>query len=288
MRIIALICCCICTVTSVFSQQISCQLKDSKTHLPIQYANIGIVGKNIGTVSDSLGNFQLSLTNASKTDILRISMIAYESKNYLISELRLNAMPSIINLDERINELNEVVINNKKHKLIQLGLQKKHCYPIPLYKGSQCKIAFPQKQYQHEIGTRITNSEHISLDSVQLNFAECNVSELNLRLNVYAINSDSIKNILTKPIYIKLSKNESLNFPIINLTSYNIEVDSDFLVTIENYKQLKDGSLFFLANFKSNGSAFPTYYRSNSQGNWIKLQAKKNQPIGLSILAFAH
>jgi hypothetical protein len=270
------------------AQDISIQIKDSKSQLPIRYVNIGIVGKNIGTVSDSLGNFQLELTNALDTDTLRISIIAYRMKNYRIGDLRTSEFPNIILLDEKVVQLNEVVISNKKREPIQLGLKKKYGYPIPLYKGAQTKIAFPQKGSRHEIGTRFANSKTMSLDSIQLNFAECNVEDLNLRLNVYTIKGDSSEHMLSQSIYIALSKKEALNFPIINLTSHNIKIASDFLVTIENYKQLKDGALYFLANFKSKGKPFPTYYRHSSQSNWVKLKTKKSKTIGISILAFAH
>lgn len=288
MRILILVLCLSNTLTSVLSQDISAQIKDSNSLLPIQYVNVGVVGKNIGTVSDSLGNFQLSLTSVLNTDVLRISSIAYATKDYNIGDLRVSGFPKIILMDEEIVQLKEIVISNKKEESIQLGLKKKYGYPIPLYKGVQTKIAFPQKNYHHEIGTRFANSKIFNLDSVQLNFAECNIEYVNVRLNVYSIKGDRIKNILDQPIYITLSKEQILSFPVINLTDHNIEITSDFLVTVENYKQLKNGALYFLANFKRRGKPYPTYYRHSSQGDWLKLTSKKSKPIGISILTFGH
>jgi hypothetical protein len=275
-------------LTSILGQDISAQIKDSKTQLPIQYANIGIVGKNIGTVSDSLGDFKLSLTNVLDIDTLRISIIAYKTKNYKVGDLRNSEFPKTVLMDESIVQLNEIIINNQNGKPFQLGLKKKYGYPIPLYKGVQSKVAFPQKGYRHEIGTRFTNSKIMSLDSIQLNFAECNVDEINLRLNVYSIQEGRFENILSQPIYITLNKKEALDFPIINLVKHTIEIDSDFLVTIENYKKMGDGALYILANFKSRGRKYPTYYRHSSQSNWIKHRSKKSKTFGISILAFGH
>ncbi|MEM5565000.1 carboxypeptidase-like regulatory domain-containing protein [Psychroserpens sp. AS72] len=275
-------------LTSILGQDLSAQIKDSKTQLPIQYVNIGIVGKNIGTVSDSLGNFQLSLTNAYDIDSIKISIIAYKTINYNIGDLRASEFSNTILMDEKIVQLKEVVISNEKLEPIKLGLKKKYSYPIPLYKGIQTKVVFPQKGYRHEIGTRFTNTKTMSLDSIQLNFAECNLDNFEIRLNVYAIKNEIIKNILTKPIYISLTKEKAINFPVIDLTAYNIELNSDFLITIENYKQLKDGALYFLANFKSKAKPFPTYYRQSSQSNWVELKTKKSKTIGISILAFGH
>ncbi len=125
MRISLLFLCCLNPIISIIAQDISSQIKDSKTQLPIQYVNIGIVGKNIGTVSDSLGNFQLSLTNAIDTDTLRISIIAYKIKNYKIGDLRATEFPNTILMDEEVVQLKEVVISNEKHEAIQLGLKRK-------------------------------------------------------------------------------------------------------------------------------------------------------------------
>lgn len=288
MRILIFILCLLNPLNSTFGQDISAQIKDSKTQLAIQYANIGIVGKNIGTVSDSLGNFKLSLTNVLDTDTLRISIIAYKAKNYKVGDLRNSEFPKIVLMDESIVQLNEIIISNQNGKPFQLGLKKKYGYPIPLYKGVQSKVAFPQKGYRHEIGTRFTNSRIMSLDSIQLNFAECNVDEINLRLNVYSVQEDRFENILSQPIYITLSKKEALDFPIINLVQHTIEIDSDFLVTIENYKKIGDGAVYILANFKSRGRKYPTYYRHSSQSNWIKHTSKKSKTFGISILAFGH
>ena len=288
MRISLLFLCCLNPIISIIAQDISSQIKDSKTQLPIQYVNIGIVGKNIGTVSDSLGNFQLSLTNAIDTDTLRISIIAYKIKNYKIGDLRATEFPNTILMDEEVVQLKEVVISNEKHEAIQLGLKRKYSYPIPLYKKVSAKVAFPQKNGSHEIGTRFTNSKTIYLDSIQLNFAECNLDTIEIRFNIYSIKNEIIKNILTRPIYISLTKEDALRFPIIDLTKHNIEVESDFLITLENHTQMPAGALYFLANFKSKGKMYPTYYKKSSQSNWVKLETKKYKTIGISILAFGH
>ncbi len=134
MKILILILSLINPFASVFCQDISAEIKDSKSQLPIQYVNIGIVGKNIGTVSDTLGNFQLSLIHALNTDILRISSIAFVTKDYNIGDLRKSNFPNIILMDEAIVQLKEVLISNEERIPFQLGLKRKYAYPIPLYK----------------------------------------------------------------------------------------------------------------------------------------------------------
>ena len=288
MRVSLLILCCIISVIAASAQNVFSQVTDSNTGLPIPFVNIGIVGKNIGTVSDQEGNFQLSLTSALDTDTLRFSMVSYISKEFNLSELRKSEFPKSIQLIEKVIQLREVIITAHGAPPIQLGIKKKYCYPIPLYKGASSKISFPQKGYRHEIGTRFSNSKTIYLDSIQLNLAECTLERLEFRLNVYSIENETFKNILGKPIYISLTKEEALNSPIINLMKHLIEIESDFLITIENYKKIRDNVITIFANFKSKGKMYPTYYRHSSQSDWVNFKAKKFKEIGLSFLAFAH
>lgn len=288
MKKLFLLFCFLNPLVAVFGQIISGQIKNSKTQNPIEYINIGIVGKEIGTVSDVFGNFKLSLNNALDSDTLRISAISFRAKNYKIADLRATEFPKIILLDEEIVQLAEVIISNKKHEPFQLGLKKKYCYPIPLYKKVSSNLPFPQQNYSHEIGARFTNTKTIKLDSIQFNLVQCNLDTLEFRVNIYSIKNEQIKNVLTKPIYIKLTKPAALNFPKIDVTKYDIILESDFLITIENHKQIPNGAMFILANAKKKGEKYPAYYRSSSQSNWVAIKSKKNKTVAISLLAFVH
>jgi len=56
-------------------------VKDSETKKPIPYVNIGIVKKNIGTVSDSEGKFDLKFPMTLENDTIKLSSIGYKSKS---------------------------------------------------------------------------------------------------------------------------------------------------------------------------------------------------------------
>src|ERR1700749_2374909 len=72
-------------------------VKDTKTNENLAYVNIGVIGKSNGTVTDDNGHFKLSLTN-SNTDSLRISMIGYEPKTYLVSDFIMHYAPGKTNM----------------------------------------------------------------------------------------------------------------------------------------------------------------------------------------------
>lgn len=286
MRTALLILCYLCSQASALGQAITSQVLDIKTGRPIPYVNIGIVGKSIGTVTDENGRFELTIHDALDNDTLRFSMVSYVSKSVVVSDIRSSGIAKSISMEERQIQLQEVVVSSESLAQIKLGLARKHCYPIPLYKGASSNLAFPQAGYRHEIGTRYSNDKLIYLDSIQLNFAAANQDHIDLRLNIYVIKDDVFSNILTEPIYISLSKEEAEDYPVIDLSKYQIELKSDFLISIENYKKLPGGSLKILANFKAKGRMYPTYYKSSTQGNWTRFTTKKSRDIGLSFIVF--
>lgn len=114
------------TVLALFSMSITgfCQnfqgiVRDSKTQEAMLYANIGIRGKQIGSISDQQGIFIVDLANAKPEDILVISYVGYTSKEFQVSKLDLNKQ-YIVELTPSAQLLNEVVVRSKKD-IIVLG-----------------------------------------------------------------------------------------------------------------------------------------------------------------------
>ena len=96
-------------------------------------------------------------------------------------------------------------------------------------------------------------------------------------MNIYKVNKKlDFGNILTKPIYIKRSKESVRDEISIDLQSENILVKGDFLITLEHVKDLGEGFLHFCA-----GLTHKTYYRKTSQGVW------QTAPVGISISVIA-
>lgn len=64
------------------------------TREPIEYASIGVVNRNLGTVADTLGNFSLSIPPEFINDSIRISSIGYIAKTFAVREIAI--MPGTI------------------------------------------------------------------------------------------------------------------------------------------------------------------------------------------------
>ena len=95
------------------------QVLDAQTKEPLVYVNIGLVGKDLGTISDEEGYFSFEVDPSSqRSDSLRFSMLGYESKTYLLADY-LAAKPFEILLEEEAFSLDEVVVLSPKRKLLK-------------------------------------------------------------------------------------------------------------------------------------------------------------------------
>ena len=86
------------------------------TREPIEYASIGVVNRNLGTVADTLGNFSLSIPPEFINDSIRISSIGYIAKTFAVREIAI--MPGTILFSDNVLVLREVVVKPHmiKHK----------------------------------------------------------------------------------------------------------------------------------------------------------------------------
>ncbi len=88
------------------------QIKDSKTHLPLEFATIGIKGKSVGTVSNSKGSFEFHIPSELSIDTLLVSYVGYENYYLNISQHG-ESMPLMIGLKQKPMVLDEILIRAK-------------------------------------------------------------------------------------------------------------------------------------------------------------------------------
>ena len=261
------------------AQEFTGYVVDSVENFPLSYVNIGVVGKNIGTVSDVNGNFKITLDPIYDSDTIRFSMVGYGTKAYLISNFRKLklAQQSKIYLSPQPMVLREVVILSKNSLRQAVGTKPK---------SKLVNAGFINNKLGHEIGSLFRNNNgELLIDSVRLNIVKCNYENVYLRLNVYEVLNDKMENILKKPIYITLTRQQALSNPVINLAEFGITVDHNFLISVELIKDLGEKGLYFYANI--NDEANPGMYRLTSQGPWTFMK-HKSKPVGISIMAYVH
>ena len=95
----------------ISAQHINGTILDSETNEPIENVTIYFERRNIGTVSDVNGRFNLKMNSKfRKTDYLEFSCIGYHSKT--VTTLTLKRGNTIIYLSKKLEDLDEVLVNS--------------------------------------------------------------------------------------------------------------------------------------------------------------------------------
>lgn len=239
---------------------------DARGGQGVAYVNIGIPGKNVGTVSNEQGHFELRLTDNQLSDTLLFSCIGYETVRVPANLLRELEMP--VTLTPKVAELKQVQVEASKLKEKYFGI---------FTESPVVQAGFNDNILGKECGVPMFTKHPALLDQVQINFGKCTYDSVFFRLNVYQ-KSDSgrYENILREPLvyaYSKLEINETL---AIDLRAYNIEVRGDFMISVEYMRDLGPGTLYFKSKLNKS-----SYVRATSQAEWVKM------PIAVSIGVFA-
>ena len=124
----------------VFSQQ-KIALKGiilDQDNLPVPYASIGIINKNIGTTSTEEGTFNFIVTNKEKVDYLEISSIGYQTFKITVNDFLSRKNKTII-LKEKTTELSEISIMNTED-YVKMAL--KNLKNNSISKNHQLKILY--------------------------------------------------------------------------------------------------------------------------------------------------
>jgi len=231
--------------------------KNSKETLP--YINIGVIGKNIGTVSNDMGDFQIELNEKYDNDTLKFSSIGYKSLIFEVSNFKKIILnnPSV-QLEEAITELKEVVVSSRKLKEKILGNKTT---------SKKIRLGFTSNNLGNEIGIKIKIKKSPTyIEDFNFCIVRNEYDSIKLRLNFYDLkNGLPNKNILKENIIITSQiKDGKLT---VDLRDYDIVVYGDFFVSLEWIENLGDESgLTFSAGFLGS----PIIFRSTSQDYWQK------------------
>ncbi len=241
------------------------QVVSIKNSGPLSYVNIGIADKNIGTVSDADGQFKLQLNEKHLEDTVSFSFIGYESLQIPVQVLLELRIPVV--MTPKTFQLQEIVVKNRRYKERFFGY---------FTEGKVAQAGFSENVLGKECGVVMVTKKPTLLEEVQINFGSCTYDSVFFRLNFYQITAqDSYDPLLKDPQYYAFSKAELLQTVAIDVRDLNLEVQGKFMVSVEYYRDLGPGELFFKS--KLNGSSL---IRATSQGKWVRV------PLGISLGVF--
>lgn len=176
----------LCIITRAISQYTgeACVLKGviKSYDENLMFVTIGILGENVGTVSDQNGDFMLKIPDELINQKLTVSHIGYETLNLSIDSL-LELQSIEVVLKEKLTFLDEVNVKSKqpKGKIKEYGNTRKHEHFIWIQDGDKGS----------EIANLILPKSEIFLNSVSINIFNQLEEEFTLLLNIYTINRNT-------------------------------------------------------------------------------------------------
>ncbi|MEX0273095.1 MAG: carboxypeptidase-like regulatory domain-containing protein [Flavobacteriaceae bacterium] len=202
------------------------QVRSAVDEQPLPYVNIGVLGKSMGTVSDEDGMFELVLYRENEADSIRISMIGYQHQTYLVRDFiqGLNHKGTLY-MEERFEELSEVVVTPEKRKIKVLGNTSK---------SKKNLVEAPSEELGSEIGIKIKIKRAPTIiKRFNTKVLTKEYASFKFRLNFYDIKDGMPHNNLLNENIIISSKDIHYGILDIDLAPYDIVVEDDFFVTLE-------------------------------------------------------
>jgi hypothetical protein len=243
---------------------ISSCVYDGATKEPMPFVNIGIKNKNIGTISNSKGNFSINIPKDKIGDSITFSFVGYRSQTISIKNLIENKSDSIL-LHQKTQELAEVVIKaNGKWKSKKLGLTRN----LPGVFGivqSDTTSDIVECAQQFDLGEELTKISkfHIYLKGV-------NTDTASFRINFYYFDGNTpTERAFEKEIFIR--KKVSNGWLEVDLDEYGVWLKGKTVASIEflpTESQKEIISLSYGGILVCKGTS---YNRTSSQGEWYKL-----------------
>lgn len=191
---------------------------DSETNKPVPFVNIGVLDKNIGTVSDINGKFSLTLK---ESETVRFSSIGYESFAKSFSE---DALDLSIKLKPSTTMLSEVVITGRNFsKAVVLGQKidkRRH------------SVGFGSRQLGTQIGALIKVKKPTMVDKAHFTINRTSGDSLLYRVNIYDFSKGVPgQNLLTENVIIRAPQEKGILS--IDLSEFGLILKDDVLLMIE-------------------------------------------------------
>jgi|BarGraIncu00222A_1022003.scaffolds.fasta_scaffold67762_1 hypothetical protein len=237
---------------------------------PICYVSIGIIGKNVGTVSNDSGIFKLSIPTQYLNDSITFSRIGYYSKLMNVGDL-IKLKSININLVSKNTELGEVHV-------VAEGLTAKTIGNIT--KAKNVVMGISSTTLGKEIGTVIhLPNEPVFLKDFNFYIVGNRPDSAKFRLNIYRYNKEIGENLLKRNIYFSIPGGLLGDYAV-DLRKYNIFCANDIFIAVEViavYSKGPDPNIkldkFYYDRINVSGSVVrgsKSFNREVSLGQWEK------------------
>ncbi|AUS06521.1 carboxypeptidase-like regulatory domain-containing protein [Pseudotamlana carrageenivorans] len=258
----------ICSFNFIYSQSITITGKVTDSlNIPLQYVNIGVINKYVGTVTNGKGIFKFNIDNSMANDTLRISSLGYETKDLLIKNIISNSKINVV-LNNYTEELEEIILSSNKNSKLYIKGKKKSRSKNEVF------FSIPKAKNQNlgaEIGRKFSlgKKKASTLNKYKFFIKNNNFEKIIFRIKLYTI-KDNLphKNINKENIFVEV-KNKSSGWINVDLTDYDINIKENIIITVEWIEGSEDGNKLSLPMLIPSFSSVH-YYKYGSQSKWKK------------------
>ena len=243
---------------------------DALTKEPLLFVNVGVLKKELGTVSNEDGFFFLEVPDVFAKETLRFSMIGFDERDFQVADLEAILLSNnTLVLAEQTTFLEEVVLTAEKKWDTRVSGN-----------ATTSKLlitGFTSNQLGNEIALFVkVKKTPAYIEGIQFSVVENIYPEVRFRVNVYSSEyrfPDG--NILKENIFVTLKQSEGIIS--VDLKEYDILVDDDVFISLEWIDEdLGSEGLWFSAGVFGKS----IYARSTSQAEWKK---QRGLSLGMSV-----
>ena len=238
----------------------------------IQYVNIGIENKSIGTVSNSKGAFKLELSDKiAKNDTVVFSHIGYNSKKVAVSALIEKNIT--IKLMPNSNNLNEVIVEFTKPKSKRFGRTSKglSLMHFNFYTAHEKTV---DDRLSKEIGIEFKLKKDCKIENFNFNITQNDFKSLKFRLNFYKVENGLPTELLNEKDIIFEIKDNFRGWYTLDLIPFDVFLDKeneDVAATIQWVESVKTNEKSKYVSISTAISATETsFYREKAMDVWSK------------------
>jgi CarboxypepD_reg-like domain len=202
---------------------------DNQNNQPLAYVSVGVLNKSEGTLTDSAGNFSFEISQENLEDTLQMSSVGYFPKKIAVKDyIKSNA--TIVKLEIKITELAEVIVTNMKTNTEIVGRQTSS-------KLTQVSIHNKTSAAQtigSEMGMRYKTSRiNAILKDFNFYISANNFNSIKFRVNIYSVKDELPDTLIYNKQIFATVDNFKTGWTKLDLQQYGIQVNNDFIVTIQ-------------------------------------------------------
>lgn len=243
---------------------------DALTKEPLPFVNVGVLKKELGTVSNEDGFFFLEVPDVFAKETLRFSMIGFDERDFQVADLEAILLSNnTLVLAEQTTFLEEVVLTAEKKWDTRVSGN-----------ATTSKLlitGFTSNQLGNEIALFVkVKKTPAYIEGIQFSVVENIYPEVRFRVNVYSSEYRfPDENILKENIFVTLKQSEGIIS--VDLKEYDILVYDDVFISLEWIDEdLGSEGLWFSAGVFGKS----IYARSTSQAEWKK---QRGLSLGMSV-----